>query len=258
MDMRAMRNKHDDSTPLAPPPALDPRRHALFLDLDGSLLEIEQHPQDVRASAALRELLQQISAAMSGAVALITGRTVDDADRILHGALGHIAGVHGSEVLHGGQVTRAKAQSGELDAAREDVRRLLAQDGVRALVEDKGASLALHYRQTPEAEAPIKRIAAEIAAARGLRLLEGKMVVELVAGARTKGDALAGFMAQPPFAGRAPVAVGDDRTDEDAFAACNRLGGWGVLVGAPRESAASFALADPAAVGAWLERSLPR
>jgi trehalose 6-phosphate phosphatase len=84
------------------------------------------------------------------------------------------------------------------------------------------------------------------------------MVVELIGSARTKGHALTVFMAQPPFAGRTPVAIGDDRTDEDSFAAADRLGGWGVLVGETRASAASYTLAGPAGVHAWLQSSLQR
>jgi trehalose 6-phosphate phosphatase len=87
-------------------------------------------------------------------------------------------------------------------------------------------------------------------------MLEGKMVVELIASARTKGHALTVFMAQPPFAGRTPIAIGDDRTDEDAFAAAHRLGGSSVLVGSTHASVARYTLAGPTAVTAWLESSV--
>src|SRR5690606_28281496 len=109
-------------------------------------------------------------------------------------------------------------------------------------IEDKGAALALHYRRAPEHAEAVRRIAAELAERHGLSLIEGKMVVELKHGQRTKGDAVAAFMADPPFAGRIPVAVGDDVTDEDAFAAVEQLGGVAILVGAPRATAASCRL----------------
>jgi trehalose 6-phosphate phosphatase len=195
---------------------------------------------------------------MSGAIAIITGRTISDADQILHGSLNFIAGVHGYEMQRGGHIVQASALLQRLDHARDDLRQLLREHEIPALIEDKGASLALHYRHAPEAAAAVQRIAAHIAAARHLRMLQGKMVVELIASARTKGHALTVFMAQPPFAGRMPVAIGDDRTDEDSFDAANRLGGWSVLVGASRESAASYTLAGPAAVTAWLESALHR
>jgi trehalose 6-phosphate phosphatase len=251
-----MPQEHGNSAPLASPPLLDLRRHALFLDLDGTLLEIQERPHAVHASERLLELLRRLSRAMSGAVAVITGRTIDDADNILHGALNFIAGVHGYEMQRGGQIVHASALLHRLDLARVDLRQLLREHQIPALIEDKGASLALHYRHAPEAADDVKRIAAQIAASRHLRMLQGKMVVELIASARTKGHALTVFMAQPPFAGRTPVAIGDDRTDEDSFAAAARLGGWGVLVGAAHDSAASYTLAGPAAVHAWLESSL--
>lgn len=254
--MRAMQHEQGKTAPLASPPLLDPRRHALFLDLDGTLLELQERPHAVHASVELRDLLRRASAAMSGAIAVITGRTVSDADTILDGALGFIAGVHGYEMQRGAHVVHADARMTRLDAARSDVRKLLGEHEIPALVEDKGASIALHYRHAPESGADVRRIAAHIAKSRRLRVLEGKMVVELIASARTKGHALSVFMAEPPFAGRVPVAIGDDRTDEDAFAAADRLGGWGVLVGAAHDSVASFTLAGPSAVSAWLESSL--
>jgi trehalose 6-phosphate phosphatase len=250
-----MQHEHGKTAPLAAPPLLDPRRHALFLDLDGTLLELKERPHDVRASPELLELLRRVSAEMSGAVAVITGRTISDTEAILQGALNFIAGVHGYEMLRGGHIAQADARLTRLEAARGDVRQLLRDREIPALVEDKGASLALHYRHAPESGAEVRRIAAHIAKSRGLRVLEGKMVVELIASARTKGHALTVFMAQPPFAGRTPIAIGDDRTDEDAFAAAGRLGGWGVLVGASHDSGASYTLAGPAAVAAWLASS---
>ena len=254
--MRAMQNEQAKSAPLASPPLLDPHRHALFLDLDGTLLEIQERPHAVHASPELCDLLRRVSYSMSGAIAVITGRTIIDADSILHGAINFIAGVHGYEMQRGGQIAHAEAQMTRLDFARADLRQLLREHQIPALIEDKGASLALHYRHAPDAAADVRRIGAHIAHARGLRLLEGKMVVELIASSRTKGHALTVFMAQPPFAGRLPVSIGDDRTDEDAFAAAQRLGGWGVLVGSAHESGASYTLAGPTAVMAWLESSL--
>jgi trehalose 6-phosphate phosphatase len=238
------------------PPALDLHRHALFLDLDGTLVDIEERPHAVTASDTLRNLLRTLSAAMDGAVALITGRTLGEADRILGGALGYVAGVHGYEMQRGAQIMRDTASLTPIAEAAADIRALLQQHALPALVEDKRASLALHYRHAPEAGAQLLQLANEIAAKRGLRVMQGKMVVELVAGARTKGDALKLFMSEAPFRGRIPVKLGDDRTDEDAFAAANALGGFGVLIGMPRESLASYNLAGPSAVFDWLSAPL--
>ncbi|MBC7769637.1 MAG: trehalose-phosphatase [Phycisphaerales bacterium] len=254
--MHARQNTAGLSTPRAAPPPIHVRDHALFLDLDGTLIEIQDRPHAVFASPALRELLRRLSDLMSGALAVVTGRSLGDLDDILEGAVDHAAGVHGFEIQRGARITRDQIELTQLAEARADLRRLLQQHELPALVEDKHASLALHYRQIPEAEELVQSIAREIAAKRGLRVLQGKMVVELIATARTKGYAVTVLMAAPPFSGRTPVAIGDDRTDEDAFSAATRMGGFGVLVGEPRETHARYVLADPSAVAAWLQMGL--
>ncbi len=255
--MRASQHVRDHVTiPRELPPPLDIHRHALFLDLDGTLVDIEDRPHAVSASESLRNLLRTLSAAMNGAVALITGRTLGEAERILGGAIGYVAGVHGYEMQRGGQALRDNVSLAPIAAAGADIRALLQQRALPALVEDKRASLALHYRHAPEAGAQLLHLADEIATKHGLRVMHGKMVVELVAGARTKGDALNLFMSEAPFLGRIPVKLGDDRTDEDAFAAANALGGFGVLVGMPRESQAAYNLAGPSTVSTWLSAPL--
>lgn len=254
--MRAMHDKQTINIPRMAPPPVDPRRDALFLDLDGTLLEIQQRPHAVHASDELRDLLWLASERLSGALAIVTGRTIADTVTILQGGPKYIAGVHGFEIQRSAAISRDNADLARLDAARTALRALMQQHAVPALIEDKEASLALHYRHAPEAADAVRRIAREIAARHGLRLLQGKMVVELNASTRTKGHALTVFMAAPPFAGRVPIAVGDDHTDEDAFAAAMRLGGAGVLVGEPRESAAAYTLAGPAAVLSWLKDCL--
>lgn len=238
------------------PPPLDVRGHALFLDLDGTLVEIQERPHAVTAGDELRDLLQRLSDRMNGAVALVTGRTVEDASRILKGSLQTVAGVHGFEMQQGGALFRDIAELSPITAASEDLRALIQEQTLTALIEDKRASLALHYRHAPETEAHVQQVAAEIAAKRGLRVLQGKMVVELVAGGRTKGDAVNAFMAEAPFAGRLPVVLGDDLTDEDAFIAADDVEGFGVLIGAPRETAAKYGLAGPAEVFNWLSAGI--
>lgn len=254
--MRAHHKPMSISAPIPTPPPFDIHRHALFLDLDGTLLDIVERPHAVNVSPDLRQLLRQLSRAFSGAVAVVTGRTISDADQLLEGAIPFISGVHGYELQRGQHITRDTAHAHQLNAARSDLRELLREQQSPALIEDKGASIALHYRHAPDAERAVQAIAMQIAKARNLRVLQGKMVVELIASTRTKGHALTVFMAQPPFTGRLPIAVGDDRTDEDAFTAAARLGGFGVRVGEAEHSAARYGLADPAAVGAWLKTGL--
>lgn len=236
----------------AAPPPLDPRAYALFLDLDGTLLELAEHPDDVTPAHELRTLLPRLPDVFSGAVALLTGRTIANADRVLAHAFPNIAGIHGLELRVRGRVQAAAQQNTDIaDAANE-----IESAGLPARIEDKGASIALHYRHAPDAGGAIVAKAEAIAAQRNLRALHGKMVVELLAGAHTKGDAIGAFMAEAAFAGRIPIAVGDDITDEDAFAAAHAAGGYGVLVGAPRDTAARYRLDKPAAVLTWLGQAV--
>ncbi len=240
----------------AAPPLFDVRTQALFLDLDGTLVDIEAHPDDVIAHEALRALLRRACEAAGGAVALITGRTIADADRILGGAIVNIAGVHGLEHRLNGRINRDSDAASEMRAALADVRQLVEAGALKAHVEEKGASVALHYRHAPESECDVRACAAQIAAKHRLRTLPGKMVIEIVAGAHTKGDALETFLGAAPFAGRKPVAVGDDVTDEDAFAAAARADGYAIRVGESRTSSAAYRLASPTAVRDWLAASL--
>lgn len=237
---------------MAPPP-LDVRRHALFLDLDGTLVDIAAHPEQVVASAELRELLASLSQAMHGAVALITGRSIASADAVLDGALIHIAGIHGFERRAHGGVVRADDDFSPIAEALFDARRILANGALDADLEDKGAAFALHYRRAPHFADAVRRAAAELARRHSLSIVEGKMVVELKLGQRTKADAVADFMNAPPFAGRLPIAVGDDITDEDAFRAVAQLGGQAILVGEERATAARWRLPDTRAVYGWLK-----
>jgi trehalose 6-phosphate phosphatase len=130
----------------------------------------------------------------------------------------------------------------------------LARTGTGLAIEDKGAALALHYRAVPEREAEILAFAERLsrAAAPGLRLIEGKMVVEFVPAESDKGTAISAFLAEPPFRGRRPVFVGDDATDEDGFAAVDRHAGISVRVGPSGVTAAKYRLASVTAVLAWL------
>jgi len=240
----------------AAPPLLNFHRHALFLDLDGTLVDIAHTPEEVVAGKALAQLLRDIAAASSGAIALITGRTIAQADRILDGAIANIAGLHGLQQRVGDKITRDQRAGAELEAALSEVKALVTLDALPVRLEEKGASVALHYRHAPEAERDVRARAAQIAAKHNLRTLPGKMVIEIVAGAHTKGDAVDAFMREAPFAGRIPVAVGDDVTDEDAFQAVARLDGFAVRVGELPSALAAYRLQGPATVQAWLTASL--
>ena len=248
--------QQSDTTTLASPPPLDVRHHALFLDLDGTLVDFAAHPEQVVASKDLRLLLVNLSRAMNGAVALITGRTIASADAVLDGALVYIAGIHGIEQRAGQTIERASNDTSTIQAALAEARELIAKGAMQVDVEDKGLALALHYRRAPQFADATRRAAADIARRHGLSILEGKMVVELTLGQRTKADAVNDFMAVSPFVNRTPIAIGDDVTDEDAFRAVAALGGQSILVGAPRDTAARYNLRDTNAVFAWLQAGL--
>lgn len=242
----------DDSRQPSAPPPLDLRRHALFLDLDGTLVEIAARPEDVVAGDALRTMLRDVATRMDGAVALLTGRTIESAEEVLGGCIEAIAGLHGFERRFNGATTRAEGDLSGVKAALVTARSFHQTGNLPARIEDKRAGFALHYRDNPEAGPIVRNVAQMIAEQHGLAVIEGKMVAELTLGVRTKGDALKAFMHDTPFRGRTPVALGDDITDENAFTAARELGGFGVLVGGPRDTAAAHALDDTAAVSAWL------
>ncbi len=246
----------DSATVLQQPPSLETAKHALFLDLDGTLVDIAARPEDVVAGEALRHLLRTLSVRMDGAVALLTGRTIESAEAVLGGAINTIAGLHGFECRIGGQIVRAGEDVAAVRLALEEAQQLVSSGALQARIEDKGAALALHCRETPDQCSAVRRFAETLAEKHGLAVLEGKMVVELTLGVRTKGDALVALLREPSFSGRTPISVGDDLTDEDAFEAASAHGGYGVFVGAPRPTRARYALQDAAAVSEWLRRGL--
>jgi trehalose 6-phosphate phosphatase len=230
-------------------------RASLFLDLDGTLAPIAPTPRAVILGDDQKAIVRRAAQALDGRVAVISGRTVEEVDRILGPGLPCVAGVHGLQ---------RRAQDGKVDTAQphpdlEEARRVFriaAQAERRLLFEEKGLSVALHYRQAPGIEAAVHEISEHLTERTGLILQKGDMVAELKTPGPDKGDAIRAFMAEPPFAGAAPVFVGDDLTDEAGFAAARDLGGFGILVGPKRRTLASMRLADPQAVLGWIEKSL--
>lgn len=229
-----------------------PRNPALFLDLDGTLVDIAARPEDVRVDEALRQQISRLVRRLEGAVAVITGRALDDLDRLLAPLVLPAAGLHGAARREwGGRTTYLEPDREALAAARVRLAALAdAHPGLR--FEDKGAAVALHFRMAPQLESVVEAAVAELAAAHPTALLvqRGLLVRELKPFGADKGAALTAFMAEAPFAGRVPVAIGDDLTDLDAFAAAAALGGFGIAVGS--RIAAPWALPGPRALRAWL------
>ena len=236
------------------PPRLRASEIALFLDVDGTLLEIEREPGAVHVPERLCRILERLQFATGGALALVSGRTLDQLDALFSPLRLSAAGLHGLERRNLGVKTETAAPD---PAAVERARRRLAEfadahDGV--LLEDKGLTLALHYRKAPDA-ADAAVAAAETATAESegaLVLLHGKMVCELKPPGIDKGRAIAAFLDEPPFAGRPPVFAGDDVTDEAGFATINQRGGVSIRIGDGRPSAAAYGCPNVAALQAWL------
>lgn len=235
---------------LAPPPALDPARTALFLDLDGTIASIQAQPRDVRPTAQRTGLLTATSRRLNGRLAVISGRALADIDHILQDSVTAAAAVHGLVRRNAAGAVLSLPPHPALNTARVALDWLEDQPGV--LIEDKRLSIAVHYRRAPALAGEVTAACRDVAAATGLVLQPGSMVVELRTPGADKGDSVRAFMEEAPFAGATPVFVGDDVTDEDGFAAAAALGGYGVLVGEPRETAAFYRLDDVDAVLAWL------
>ena len=239
---------------LPPPPVALPLRAALFLDLDGTLAPIMPRPEQVGPDARRAALLDNLTRALDGRLAVVSERALEDLDRILEGRVTSIAAVHGlvRRGVHG--VDHAKPHA-DLDHAR-DVLRDLARGDKGLLFEDKGLSVALHYRNVPSAADAVIEAAERLAQSTELVLQLGDMVAELRTPGQDKGKSVSAFLRESPFEGATPVFVGDDLTDEDGFAAAARLGGFGVLVGPERPTQAAYRLDDCDAVFSWLGAGL--
>lgn len=236
---------------LGPPPSTLLSGGSLFLDFDGTLVQLAERPDAVQVEQSLLDLLSRLQTSLDGRVALLSGRAVTDVRSWLHPLRYAIGGSHGLERAHADTELGAADRPAGIDQAItlfEEV--AAAHPGV--LVEHKPFGVALHYRLAPSAE-PVCRNAAERAAQEtGLELQPGKMVFELKPTGSCKGSALEQFMEEQPFKGTRPVFLGDDLTDENGFAAARRLGGAGVLVGPERPTTAGYRLPDVSAVHQWL------
>jgi len=228
---------------------------ALFLDFDGTLVELADTPDSILVPGELRGLLGRLSASLGGRLALISGRPIADLDR--HVGPIHIAlsGSHGIELRLAGGAGRPVPAPDRLDETQRSVAGFAAaRPGL--IAENKPAGVALHYRLAPGLAGEAEKFMADLAASTGLQIQRGKMVVELRPGGPDKGGALRDLMAEPGFTGARPVFVGDDLTDEHAFAAAAAMGGAGILVGPPRPTAASWRLDGVPEVALWLNRAL--
>lgn len=231
---------------------------ALFLDFDGTLVDFAETPEAVEVSDELRALLRALNKHLSGALAVVSGRSLESLDALLGLPEIAAAGGHGAEWRLGNGETQ-HAEGVDLQALA-DVRVKLAPLAAEhaLLLEDKGHSLALHFRSRPNVEAPLDEfIASQISPLPGIRVIAGNCVREVQARGVDKGVAVARFMQLNPFSGRRPCYIGDDTTDEDAFAWVNGRDGVSIKVGtAP--SRAESRLGSVMDVHQFLQRSLSR
>lgn len=237
---------------LSPPP-VPTGAVALFLDLDGVLAPLAPTPDAVAPTPRRTAVVARLVMALEGRAAILSGRTLEEIDRIVERASPAAAGVHG--------LTRRRADGDRIDvapapgvAAAEAELLAFAEGRAGLLVEHKGVSVGLHYRAAPRHEADALAVARDLARRTGLVVQPGLLVVELKTPGADKGTALTAFMGEPSFKGATPIMLGDDLTDEHAFAAARALGGYGVLVGPPRATRARYRLSDPEAVLDWLDR----
>lgn len=238
---------------LTAPKHIDCETTALFLDVDGTLLEIQDRPGDVRADPELVELLQQLLMHFNGAVALISGRSIAEIDRIFDNVHFPAVGAHGAEMREVNTVLAAPP-SQPLPAHVLDGITKLVDDHDGLLLEQKKGGVSLHYRRAPELAARCRALVLEVMPEleSDFRLIEGKMVYEIAPRQHNKGEAIRQLLKSREFEQRQPVFIGDDITDEDGFEVVNALQGISIRVGGGSATAAHYALDSVADVRKWL------
>jgi trehalose 6-phosphate phosphatase len=221
------------------------------------LVEFASRPEQVRATSGLVLLLRAVADGLQGALALISGRPLDDLDRIFAPWQPFAAGVHGVCVRGTNGRRDHQPDPAALAALRDQAAAIAAQHR-GTWVEDKGVGVAIHYRAAPEAGVMIAAQAQRLvdSLAPQFALQPGHLVQELRPVGWDKGTAVRELMSEPPFAGRRPVVAGDDLTDEYAFAAATAMGGVAVIVGGRSDTVATYRLSNPSAVRGWLAELL--
>jgi trehalose 6-phosphate phosphatase len=245
---------------LPPPPPLAGATDAVLLDFDGTLVDLVDRPDAVVVDEALVVLLGRLMGTFAGRVALVSGRSVAQIEGFLGTAVPGITliGSHGAELRLGQRCVTPDRPSALVAAERALGEAFAGEDGV--VIEVKSLGVAVHYRTADHDAAPAiddkaREMLKRFVGKDGLVLQEGKMMIELRTGGHDKGSGISALLRQAPFSGGVPVFVGDDVTDEAGFVAVAAHGGFGVLVGDERPTAARYRLGDVAAVRGWLERA---
>ncbi|WP_235538664.1 trehalose-phosphatase [Sphingomonas sp. Root710] len=226
---------------------------SLFLDFDGTLVDIAMRPEAVIVEPGLTALLRELARSFEGRLAIVSGRSLAQLDSLLGPIAGQIAisASHGIEHRTDGHLVQPDRPA-SLDVVAEAFH-CAAASHAGALVEEKSLGVALHYRSAPGLRRLAPIIASGLATALGLTLQMGKSVVEVRAPGGNKGSAVRRYMDSGDMRGSRPIFIGDDLTDEAGFKAARELGGLGILVGGCRATAASFGLPHPLSVRRWLQ-----
>ena len=229
----------------------------MFLDFDGTLVDLAETPDSIRVAPGLGPLLERLRRRLDGRLAIVSGRSLADLERHIPASGIAFSGSHGLELQFAGGTRLPLSVPIGLDDVRARVD-AFAESDEGLLVEEKPAGIALHYRLAPDWAERAAAFMGDLAAERGWAVQPGNMVVELRPTGATKGDALRAFMTEPKFRAARPVFVGDDLTDEHGFEAAAGLGGAGILVGPARGTAARYRLDSVAAVADWLGAAATR
>jgi trehalose 6-phosphate phosphatase len=226
---------------------------ALFLDVDGTLLDLAARPDDVVTPAGLVSTLTGVERKLAGALALISGRSIDDVDRLFAPLRLRVSGVHGAEIRFRPDAPITPRMAVDLPRSLLAALRRAVEPFPGVFIEDKRFSFTVHYRLAPSAERPlrdiVKRLVDSIPIA--VDIMDAHCAIEIKSPCFDKGGAIAAFLSTSTFRERTPIFVGDDTTDESGFALVSARGGFAYSVGRPRPGAIG-AFSGPGAVREWL------
>jgi len=239
-----------------PLPSTNLRKLALLLDIDGTLLDLAPTPSEVYVPGALRQTLARLAEETDGALALVSGRSLGDIDHLFEPLRLPAVGGHGAEFRPLADGAGIVPRAAPLDRALRRELEAIANMTPGILTEDKGYAFAIHYRLAPEQEDTVKRAVAAVQAEwaeSSIEVLPGKAVLEIKSSGFNKGEAIRMLMQHEPFAGRRPIFIGDDKTDESAFAMLPEFDGVGFSVGR-QVAGTSYCFAAPSDVRDWLQQ----
>ena len=234
----------------------DIQQIALFLDVDGTLYDIENSPSLIKPCFRLQKRLHSIRNRLGGALGLISGRSLDDLDRIFDNNKIPLAGNHGAQLRDALRTNEYQADTGDIKGIAHKIRRLLNEQK-NIEIENKGSNLTVHFRNSTIDRKEITKIIMELVKYEPkLTFLKGKEVIEIKPLTHNKGTAISYFMRTKPFIKRRPIFIGDDVSDEDGFETVNKKGGWSVRVGNYKRSKANFFLPNVKSVHEMMKQLL--